>query len=210
MAEHGSVCCGACRFLCCSMFHCICCKDSPPDLPVYNVICIGITNSGKSTLLKVLTHENSDTVVPTVGFNVKDIRLPNAVLKVKELGGGDNIRPYWGRYYTGVQGVVFVIDGMSTHDKLEELRPELMKALNSPELRSKPWLILCNKQDLEGASTDQSVIEELQLRSRMKENESILVKSCSKTNVEGLRLNFESFGNELQRFYANEVGPMRV
>ena len=71
--------------------------------------------------------------------------------------GGENIRPFWNRYYNRVQAVIFVIDGLCTHVELEETKAELFKALQTRQLRSIPWLILCNKQDLEGASTHEKV-----------------------------------------------------
>lgn len=86
---------------------CCCVKEAPPT-PTYNIICLGISNAGKTTLLTILKFENPDAIVPTIGkvigmliefvksnafhlcmagFSVKDILLPNATLKVKELGG---------------------------------------------------------------------------------------------------------------------------
>lgn len=164
---------------------------------MYDVLCLGISYAGKSTLLSVLTSENIDAIVPTVGFIIKDIRLPNAVLKVKELGGAISIRQYWHRYYNDVQGVIFVVDGSCTQDELQETTDALYKAIQNPELSTKPWLILCNKQDLEGACTEERAIEEMNLTGIMKERHNIIVKSCSKTNADGLRAIFERFGNRI-------------
>ena len=67
--------------------------------------------------------------------------------------GGENIRPYWSRYFDGIHAIIYVIDGLCTHSELEQNRSELIKLLDDPTLQNLPWLILCNKQDLEGAST---------------------------------------------------------
>nr|CAB3222879.1 ADP-ribosylation factor-like protein 15 [Phallusia mammillata] len=208
MSQSCGLCCGFCRICCYTLYQCVCCKEEAPTPPVFEVICIGVTNAGKSTLLSVLTHENSDTVVPTMGFLMKDIRLPNITVKVKELGGGDNIRTYWHRYYNNAQGVIFVIDGSCNHDRLEDTRLELHQALKHPDLHTLPWLILCNKQDLDGTSTDAKVIEELHLREAMQTNPHIIVKSSSKIDVDGLFVSFECFGNHLKQYYSNEQQPI--
>ncbi|CAK8693940.1 unnamed protein product [Clavelina lepadiformis] len=203
MAENCGFCCGICRICLYSTYNCCCCTKESAPLREFQIICIGITNSGKSTLLAVLTNENSDTVVPTIGFNIKEIQLPNALLKVKELGGGENIRSFWSRYYDNVQGVVFVIDGLCTHDQLEDTRREIHGAIKHPDLQTLPWMILCNKQDLEGASTHHKVIEVLQLRDVMQANSNIIVKSCSKINKDSLMADFEAFSDLLLQFYSN-------
>ena len=48
-------------------YHCLCCVEDPPPLPTYQVLCIGIINSGKTTLLSVINNENPDRVVSTIG-----------------------------------------------------------------------------------------------------------------------------------------------
>ena len=52
---------------------------------------------------------------------------------------------------------MFVIDGLCTHDQLEDTRREIHGAIKHPDLQTLPWMILCNKQDLEGASTHHKV-----------------------------------------------------
>ena len=52
------------------IYECCCCVDEPLPPTEYNVICLGITNSGKTTLLAALLHENFDTIIPTIGENL--------------------------------------------------------------------------------------------------------------------------------------------
>ncbi|XP_039271590.2 ADP-ribosylation factor-like protein 15 [Styela clava] len=205
MSEWPAICCGVCRICCFTVYQKCCCIKEPPAIPVYDLLCLGITNAGKTTLLSVLTSENIDAIVPTVGFIIKDIRLPNAVLKVKELGGAVSIRQYWHRYFNDVQGVIFVVDGSCTQDELHETTDALYKAIQNPELSTKPWLILCNKQDLEGACTEERAVEEMNLTEMLKEKPNIIVKSCSKTNPDGLRSIIERFGNRLNEIHNPEM-----
>lgn len=60
-------------------------------------------------------------------------------------------------YFGQESGLIFVIDGLCDHECLELTRQEMQKILNLEHFKDKPWLILCNKQDVEGASTAQKV-----------------------------------------------------
>ncbi|XP_074495336.1 ADP-ribosylation factor-like protein 15 isoform X2 [Sebastes fasciatus] len=139
-------------------FRALCCKGPPPPRPEYDVVCIGLTSAGKTSLLSRLCSESSDGIGPTTGFSIKAVPFPNAILNVKELGGADNIKKYWSRYYQGSQGVVFVLDSASSDEDLEAARNELHSALQHPQLCTLPFLILANHQDKPAARTPNQVL----------------------------------------------------
>ncbi|XP_078809385.1 ADP-ribosylation factor-like protein 15a isoform X7 [Oryzias latipes] len=114
-------------------FRALCCKGPPPPRPEYDVVCIGLTGAGKSSLLSRLCSESSDDIGPTTG--------------------ADNIKKYWCRYYQGSQGVIFVLDSASSNEDLEVARNELHSALQHPQLCTLPFLILANHQDNRAART---------------------------------------------------------
>uniref|UniRef100_A0A4W2HFR7 ARF like GTPase 15 n=1 Tax=Bos indicus x Bos taurus TaxID=30522 RepID=A0A4W2HFR7_BOBOX len=118
-------------------FRALCCKGPPPARPEYDLVCIGLTGSGKTSLLSKLCSESPDSVVSTTG--------------------ADNIRKYWSRYYQGSQGVIFVLDSASSEDDLETARNELHSALQHPQLCTLPFLILANHQDKPAARSVQEV-----------------------------------------------------
>ncbi|XP_077872567.1 ADP-ribosylation factor-like protein 15 isoform X6 [Ictidomys tridecemlineatus] len=136
-------------------FRALCCKGPPPARPEYDLVCIGLTGSGKTSLLSKLCSESPENVVSTTGFSIKAVPFQNAILNVKELGGADNIRKYWSRYYQGSQGVIFVLDSASSEDDLETARNELHSALQHPQLCTLPFLILANHQDKPAARSVQ-------------------------------------------------------
>nr|KAF6439755.1 ADP ribosylation factor like GTPase 15 [Rousettus aegyptiacus] len=136
-------------------FRALCCKGPPPARPEYDLVCIGLTGSGKTSLLSKLCSESPDNIVSTTGFSIKAVPFQNAILNVKELGGADNIRKYWSRYYQGSQGVIFVLDSASSEDDLETARNELHSALQHPQLCTLPFLILANHQDKPAARSVQ-------------------------------------------------------
>ncbi|KAL4662074.1 hypothetical protein H8958_011703, partial [Nasalis larvatus] len=138
-------------------FRALCCKGPPPARPEYDLVCIGLTGSGKTSLLSKLCSESPENVVSTTGFSIKAVPFQNAILNVKELGGADNIRKYWSRYYQGSQGVIFVLDSASSEDDLEAARNELHSALQHPQLCTLPFLILANHQDKPAARSVQEV-----------------------------------------------------
>ncbi|KAJ1210002.1 hypothetical protein NDU88_005371 [Pleurodeles waltl] len=80
-------------------FRALCCKGPPPPRPEYDVVCIGLTGAGKSSLLSQLCSESADNIVPTTGFSIKAVPFQNAILNVKELGerakNGTTIARFW-------------------------------------------------------------------------------------------------------------------
>ncbi|XP_070599453.1 ADP-ribosylation factor-like protein 15 isoform X3 [Erythrolamprus reginae] len=144
-----------CRIGIYTCFRALCCKGPPPPRPEYDLVCIGLSGSGKTSLLSQLCSENRENIVSTTGFSIKAVPFQNAILNVKELGGADNIRKYWSRYYQGSQGVIFVLDSASSEDDLEIARNELHSALQHPQLCTLPFLILANHQDKPAARSVQ-------------------------------------------------------
>lgn len=66
---------------------------------------------------------------------------------LKDVGGQDKIRPLWRHYYTGTQGLIFVVDS-ADRDRIDEARAELHRIVNDREMRHVIILIFANKQDL--------------------------------------------------------------
>ena len=72
--------------------------------------------------------------------------------------GGDNVRPYWDRYYDGTEGVVFVFNSACTEEDLQKLSSLLHSTLSHSALQSRPVLLLANYQDQAGARTVEQVM----------------------------------------------------
>ena len=66
---------------------------------------------------------------------------------LKDVGGQDKIRPLWRHYYTGTQGLIFVVD-CADRERIEEARVELHRIANDREMKDAVILIFANKQDL--------------------------------------------------------------
>lgn len=76
---------------------------------------------------------------------------------VLPLVGGDNVRPYWDKYFQGAQGVVYVIDSSCDEETMNQNKDEFEKALNNEELDNLPLLILASHQDKIGARKPEEV-----------------------------------------------------
>ena len=65
----------------------------------------------------------------------------------QDVGGQDKIRPLWRHYYTGTQGLIFVVD-CADRDRIDEAKQELHRIINDREMKDAIILIFANKQDL--------------------------------------------------------------
>ncbi|XP_042588214.1 ADP-ribosylation factor-like protein 15 isoform X1 [Cyprinus carpio] len=187
-------------------FRTLCCKGPPPPRPEYDVVCIGLTGSGKTSLLSRLCSEATDNIVPTTGFSIKAVPFQNAILNVKELGGADSIKKYWSRYYQGSQGVVFVLDSASSEEDLEVARMELHSALQHPQLCTLPFLILANQQDKPAARSVQEIKKYFELEP-LARGKSWILEGSTVDNMDAVK---EIFGQLIHLLEEKEHETGRI
>lgn len=92
------------------------------------ILVLGLDNSGKTTILKVLSDEDISKIEPTKGFNTKSINKEGFKLTVWDIGGQKKIREYWNNYYENNDALVYVIDSADTK-RMKESGDELMSLL---------------------------------------------------------------------------------
>jgi ADP-ribosylation factor protein 6 len=80
---------------------------------------------------------------------VETVTYKNVKFNVWDVGGQDKIRPLWRHYYTGTQGLVFVVDSQD-RERVDEARQELHRILSDREMKECLLLVFANKQDLPG------------------------------------------------------------
>ncbi|GAA5945590.1 hypothetical protein JCM1841_000130, partial [Sporobolomyces salmonicolor] len=72
---------------------------------------IGLQNAGKTSLVNVLAHgQFSQSMIPTIGFNLRKVQKGNVTLKLWDIGGQPRFRSMWERYCRGVSAIVWVLD----------------------------------------------------------------------------------------------------
>uniref|UniRef100_A0A8C7D573 ADP-ribosylation factor 6 n=1 Tax=Oncorhynchus kisutch TaxID=8019 RepID=A0A8C7D573_ONCKI len=137
------------------------------------ILMLGLDAAGKTTILYKLKLGQSVTTIPTVGFNVETVTYKNVKFNVWDVGGQDKIRPLWRHYYTGTQGLIFVVD-CADRDRIDEARQELHRIINDREMRDAIILIFANKQDLPDAMKPHEIQEKLGL-TRIRDRNCILM-----------------------------------
>ena len=119
------------------------------------VLIVGLDGAGKTTLLeqvKSLFKTSMppvplDKIYPTLGMNVAEADFSSCRVVFQDLGGHASVRSLWEEYYSGADGVIFVIDAAAA-DRYDEARETLLRVVTSQRLAGVPVLVLANKQDL--------------------------------------------------------------
>ncbi|XP_022334693.2 ADP-ribosylation factor-like protein 15 [Crassostrea virginica] len=196
MCQNVQLLCAVIRIYIYSFFRRICGHEPPAEKSNFNVVCIGLSKTGKSTLLSVISGESTDNIEPTVGFRIKALMFDDCIVDVKELGGGDNVRPYWDKYFGGAEGIIFVVDSSASDDQLQLSNNELHKVLADPELDNLPLMVLCNYCDKEGAKSKEELrkVLELDLETNSRHWE---MHSCTASDRQSIKAAFNSFNKKL-------------
>jgi ADP-ribosylation factor protein 6 len=148
------------------------------------ILMLGLDAAGKTTILYRLKLGQSVTTIPTVGFNVETVSYRNVKFNVWDVGGQDKIRPLWRHYYTGTQGLIFVVD-CSDKERIEEAKKELHKIIFDREMKDAIILVFANKQDLKGALSPEVIPEMLDLNKI--DDRNWYVQPCVATTGDGLQ-----------------------
>lgn len=133
--------------------------------PEIRILILGLDAAGKTTILfKLSLGDYVKQVVPTVAFNLEKVEVGNLKLQIWDLGGQNQLRPFWRLYYKDTHGIVFVIDS-TDKQRIELCKNELVALLSEDELKNVPLLILANKQDLTEAMLVEELTSKLELSS---------------------------------------------
>ncbi|CAJ1079910.1 ADP-ribosylation factor-like protein 6 [Xyrichtys novacula] len=146
-----------------------------------NVLCLGLDNSGKTTIINQLKPANksnhlgplsaewkhvsqtpSQEIVPTIGFNIEKFKSSSLSFTVFDMSGQGRYRNLWEHYFKESHAIIFVID---SSDKLRMVvaKEELDNLLNHEDICCKriPVLFFANKMDLKDAMSSVKVTQML-------------------------------------------------
>ena len=128
-----------------------------------NILMVGLDAAGKTTVLYKLKLNENVATIPTIGFNVETVKpTKNVSFTVWDVGGQDKLRPLWRHYFSGAQGLVYVVDA-SDRSRFIEAKNELDWVLESDEMVGVPVVVMANKQDLPQAATPSDIAVRLGL-----------------------------------------------
>ncbi|XP_052827004.1 ADP-ribosylation factor-like protein 15 [Octopus bimaculoides] len=176
----------------------VCCTcRSPPEKPVFQVLCLGLTGSGKSAIIYALSNDSVDKLEPTVGFLIKPLEFTDCIFEMKELGGADNVRIYWDRYLSGVDALIYVVNSADTADDLQLASQELTRILQNKQLNNVPLLLMANHHDMEDArSMDQ--LKQIFDWPIISTNRQCIIHPCSIKNTDTIEQGFKKLCGKLQ------------
>eukprot|EP01063_Lacrimia_lanifica_P040786 TRINITY_DN9385_c0_g2_i1.p4 TRINITY_DN9385_c0_g2~~TRINITY_DN9385_c0_g2_i1.p4 ORF type:complete len:180 (+),score=85.85 TRINITY_DN9385_c0_g2_i1:90-629(+) len=146
---------------------------------------VGLENSGKTTLLNILSTGFPAETMPTVGLNVKSVKKEGVMMKVWDLGGQERFRDDWSRYSEGCDVIVFVVDS-SDYERIHIAKKELHRLLEDRNLQGLPLLVVLNKIDLTPHMSKEEVIKEMNLEMLTEQNTWMVsqISATQRTNVQ--------------------------
>uniref|UniRef100_A0A3B5A7W1 ADP ribosylation factor like GTPase 9 n=1 Tax=Stegastes partitus TaxID=144197 RepID=A0A3B5A7W1_9TELE len=113
------------------------------------VLVLGLDGSGKTSLLHCFSSGSPEQdMEPTQGFNAVSISRDDLHIEFLEIGGKEDLRPYWQRYMPKALLLVFVVD--SSNPQLFPVAKKHLHELLASHPRL-PLMLLANKQDLPGS-----------------------------------------------------------
>eukprot|EP01084_Bolivina_argentea_P004891 9264_1 len=160
------------------------------------VICIGLDNSGKSTIINTLKPSKCKKLElnPTIGFQSEEFTYNNIIFQVFDMSGQSKYRNLWEYYYDEIDGIIFVVDSTDSvrlcvvKDELEHLLSH-QKLLENKKQKNKilPILFCCNKKDLPDAQTTKSIEVALSLKKTLMRNNPFHMVSTNGLTGDGLQ-----------------------
>lgn len=125
----------------------------------YCILILGIDNAGKTTFLEHVKKKYAtkayrgipfDRITPTVGMNVGQVDLKSDRLILWDLGGQEELRTLWDKYFIDCHGVIYMVDATDVQ-RLEESYESFNEVIGTKDLEGIPLLVMANKQDKEDA-----------------------------------------------------------
>jgi len=144
------------------------------------ILLLGLDGAGKTSLLYKLKLDKDITTVPTIGFNLEQIKKENMTITIWDMGGQKKLRNLWKHYLSGADGLIFVIDSCD-HERIHLANEELYKVISLTKKSLKYVLILANKCDKQSSLSN---IEDVFSTSFLNCKNNFLY--CSATNGIGI------------------------
>eukprot|EP01027_Heterolobosea_sp_BB2_P000334 GEZU01000482.1.p1 GENE.GEZU01000482.1~~GEZU01000482.1.p1 ORF type:complete len:183 (+),score=46.47 GEZU01000482.1:152-700(+) len=148
------------------------------------ILMLGLDAAGKTTILYNLKLGEVVTTIPTIGFNVEEIKYKSLTLRVWDVGGQDRIRILWRHYFKNSNALIYVVDSADP-ERIRESMEELQKCLTDPTLAGIPVLIYANKQDLPNSLSVQEIAKRFSSIPEMQERKWFVQPTIG-TSGEGL------------------------
>ncbi|PRP83620.1 LON peptidase N-terminal domain and ring finger 3 [Planoprotostelium fungivorum] len=128
------------------------------------MVCVGLDNSGKTTIINWFKPKKAVEIVPTVGYQVEEFSKHGINFTVLDMSGQNKYRNMWEHYYNDAGAIIWVIDG-SDKFRLVVVKDELNALLAHPAVKKNavPVLLYVNKVDVPECMTNDEITAGLEL-----------------------------------------------
>ena len=132
------------------------CGFSCGDETIPRILMLGMKGAGKTTILHQLKDDEQIKVFSVQDFNTQTIEWDDYEICVWDLGVGERQRNLWRHYFEGSVCVIFVVDA-SNKDLIKTAKAEFNKITQVTELNGCPLCFMINKENEEGALTNDEI-----------------------------------------------------
>ncbi|KAH7820773.1 Arf1d [Monocercomonoides exilis] len=168
------------------------------------VVILGLDGSGKTSILYWYKEGTKVQTMPTDRFNYEEIGFGNIVFLMWDVCATKTIRRLWHHYYTGADGIIFVIDStdrqriacetMECDDCVKEV---LSLVVSNQESRQVPILFYATKQDKENCLSTAEIAKSLEI-DKLCEGRQWYMQPCSSATGDGIQAGLDWLTTELQ------------
>ena len=128
-----------------------------------SIAIIGLPSAGKTTLVRAMSNEDTEQVVPTIGVLHTSIKVGGLTFNISDIAGNKNAQVLWEDYCKGSNVIIYVIDS-ADQEAVTASEQQLDSLINDDNLNGIPILVIANKQDLPGALSGEDIISKLKLQ----------------------------------------------
>ena len=126
------------------------------------ILMLGMKGAGKTTILHYLKDDEQIKIFNVQDFNTQTIEWEDYEICVWDLGVGEKHRNLWRHYFSGSVLLIFVVDA-SDRSMFKTCKTEFHKIAQMTELKNCPLCVLLNKDDIEGAASNNEVERDLDI-----------------------------------------------
>lgn len=165
------------------------------------ILMLGLDNAGKTTCVKKFCGKDTDSISPTLGFQITAFTFRGCTLNVWDVGGQQSLRSYWRNYFESTDGLIWVVDSNDI-SRLHDCKEELHLLLKEERLAGASLLIFLNKIDIDTALSAEKIKEILDIDTIRRGRRHVHLCSCSAKTGEGLLNGIEWIVQDVsQRMY---------
>jgi len=131
-----------------------------PQKSPLNIVCFGLPNAGKKSILVKLGKTNFSTLQD--GTEITTVKEKNVTITAYPISSDGDTSPLLQDIVKSAHGLMFVCDSADL-EQLRKAKGELHRLLAISQSRAAPLVVFANKTDLSGALDDNQLVKELGL-----------------------------------------------